>query len=70
MADHSVILAAEPGIRLIGISNDFGRLSALSGAERFGFISDRSFTNALCCFDQQTAQVCIPRLGYSKPVLV
>ena len=66
MADHSVILAAEPGIRLIGIGNDFGWLSALSGTEIFGFIADGSFTDALCRFDQQTAQVCIPCFGYAS----
>ena len=39
MADHFVVLAAESGIRFIGVCNDINCLSVLPGAKFFGLMA-------------------------------
>ena len=65
MADHPVVLAAESGIRLIGVCNNISCLSTLSGSKHFGLMTYGSLTDTFCRFDQKTPQMGIPRLGDS-----
>ena len=70
MADHFIVLAAEPCIRLIGIGNNISRLGTLSGPKFLGLMTDHSFADPFCRFDQQASQMCVTCFGYTEPVYV
>ena len=70
MPDHLVVLAAQSSIRFIGVYNDIGCLSALSGTKFLGLMTYGSLADTFCCFDQKTPQVGIPRFGDAEPVHV